>query len=411
MPNARPSLAARTPIPRLRAYDGPAVLSYGFRPFFLLGAAYAGLAVLTWLPLFYGELRLFTAMSPVDWHVHEMLYGYLAAVTTGFLLTAVPNWTGRLPLQGGPLLVLVLAWLAGRIAVTMSAVIGWRAAALIDVAFPALVLAAAAREILSGRNWRNLKILAVLLLFAIGNAVFHVEAHLGGKAAYGQRLGIAAAIGLVMLVGGRIVPSFTRNWLARENPGRLPAPLGRFDVLSLAVGGAALVSWVIAPELRLTGVALVAGGLMQAARMARWAGDRTLRDPLVLILHVGYAFVPLGFLLLGAAVLAPDRMPASAGIHAWTAGAVGVMALAVMTRATLGHTGRDLRASPATLAIYGAAIVAVLSRICAALEPEWSFALLHVAAFAWAAAFLGFAAAYGPMLLGPAMRPGLAAPP
>ena len=299
----------RTPIPRLRAYDGPAVLSYGFRPFFLSGAAYAGLAVLTWLPLFYGELRLSTAMSPVDWHVHEMLYGYLAAVTTGFLLTAVPNWTGRLPLQGAPLLVLVLAWLAGRIAVTTSAVIGWRAAAMIDLAFPTLVLLAAAREILSGRNWRNLKILAVLLLFTVGNAIFHVEAHLAGKAAYGQRLGIAAAIGLIMLVGGRIVPSFTRNWLARENPGRLPAPLGRFDILSLAVGGAALASWVIAPEFWLTGAVLVAGGILQAARMARWAGDRTVRDPLVLILRQGYAFVPIGFLLVGAAALAPDGCP------------------------------------------------------------------------------------------------------
>jgi uncharacterized protein involved in response to NO len=350
-------------------------------------------------------------MSPVDWHVHEMLYGYLAAVTTGFLLTAVPNWTGRLPLQGAPLLVLVLAWLAGRIAVTTSAVIGWRAAAAIDLAFPTLVLLAAAREIVSGRNWRNLKILAVLLLFAAGNAIFHVEAHLGGKAAYGQRLGIAAAIGLVMLVGGRIVPSFTRNWLARENPGRLPAPIGRFDVLSLAVGGAALAAWVIAPEAWPTGAVLVAGGIAQAARMSRWAGDRTGRDPLVLILHVGYAFVPIGFLLVGAAALAPDRVPASAGIHAWTAGAVGIMTLAVMTRATLGHTGRDLHASPGTLAIYGAAILAVLSRMGAALEPEWSFALLHVAAFAWAAAFLGFAAAYGPMLLRRSARPGLAAAP
>jgi uncharacterized protein involved in response to NO len=300
----------------------------------------------------------------------------------------------------------VLAWLAGRIAVTTSAVIGWKAAALIDVVFLLLVLAAAAREILSGRNWRNLKILAVLLFLVVGNAVFHVEAHLGGKAAYGQRLGIAAAIGLITLVGGRIVPSFTRNWLARENPGRLPAPLGRFDLASLAVGAVALVCWVVAPDAPWTGAVLAAAGLLQAARMARWAGDRTVRDPLVLILHVGYAFVPLGFLLLGGAALAPDRAPVSAGIHAWTAGAVGVMTLAVMTRATLGHTGRNLVASPATLGICAVAVLAALARISAALAPEWSFVLLHVAAFAWAAAFLGFAAVYGPMLLRPNARPG-----
>lgn len=219
-------MASMAPIPRLRAYQGPAVLSYGFRPFFLAGAAYAGLGVLTWLPLFDGELRLASAMAPVDWHVHEMLYGYIPAVMTGFLLTAVPNWTGRLPLQGRPLLVLVAVWLAGRVAVTGSALIGWRAAALVDVAFLALVMAAAAREIVSGKNWRNLKVVAVLLLLTVGNAMFHVEVHLDGKAFYGQRLGIAAAVALIMLVGGRIVPSFTRNWLVRENPGRLPAPSG-----------------------------------------------------------------------------------------------------------------------------------------------------------------------------------------
>jgi uncharacterized protein involved in response to NO len=126
------------PIPRLRSYDGPALLSYGFRPFFLLGSIYAGLAIMAWLPLFYGELELMTAFAPRDWHVHEMLYGYLPAVITGFLLTAVPNWTGRLPLQGTPLLVLVLIWVAGRFAVTVSAWIGWAFALLVDAAFLAL---------------------------------------------------------------------------------------------------------------------------------------------------------------------------------------------------------------------------------------------------------------------------------
>jgi uncharacterized protein involved in response to NO len=134
-------------IPRLRAYGGPVLLSYGFRPFFLLGAIYAGLAVLAWLPMFNGELELLTAFSPIDWHVHEMLYGYLPAVVTGFLLTAIPNWTGRLPIQGLPLLTLVAVWLAGRVCVTFSGEIGWLLAAIIDVSFLVLVVAATAREI------------------------------------------------------------------------------------------------------------------------------------------------------------------------------------------------------------------------------------------------------------------------
>ncbi|QFU14809.1 NnrS family protein [Microvirga thermotolerans] len=380
------------PIPRLRTYRGPALLSYGFRPFFLFGSLYAGLAVLAWLPMFYGELALSTAFAPRDWHIHEMLYGYLSAVITGFLLTAVPNWTGRMPLQGRPLLVLVLVWAAGRIAVTLSAWIGWELAALIDNAFLLLVAAAVAREIMKGRNWRNLKVLIAVATLVAGNVVFHLEAHVLGAADYGVRIGIAAVLALIMLIGGRILPSFTRNWLARENPGRMPAPFGPFDVASLIAAGAALVAWIVVPSGVLTGAALMAAGLLQAVRLARWAGDRTWRDRLVLILHVAYAFVPLGFVLTGLAAL--RLLPSGAGIHAWTGGAMGVMTLAVMSRASLGHTGRALVASASTQVLYALAVAAALARVCAAVHPAWNDALLHVAGGAWAAAFVGFAIAY-----------------
>src|SRR5215207_1957523 len=169
-------------IPRLQPYTGPALLSYGFRPFFLLGSIYAGPAILAWLPMFQGELQLATAFAPRDWHVHEILYGFLPAVITGFLLTAVPNWTGRLPLQGRPLLALVLIWIAGRVAVTISAWTGWAVAALVDVAFLLAVGTAVAREIIAGRNWRNLKVLIVLAVLLAGNVTFHVEAHVNGSA-------------------------------------------------------------------------------------------------------------------------------------------------------------------------------------------------------------------------------------
>ncbi len=387
------------PIPRLRDYKGPALLSYGFRPFFLLGSLYAGLAILAWLPMFYGELSVATAFAPRDWHIHEMLYGFLTAVVTGFLLTAVPNWTGRLPLQGRPLLVLVLAWVAGRIAVTTSAWIGWGAAAAIDLSFLLLVAAAVAREVVMGRNWRNLKVLIALSVLLAGNIVFHVEARAAGTADYGVRLGIAAAIMLIMLIGGRIIPSFTRNWLVRENPGRLPAPFGTFDIVTLACAGSALLAWVVAPDWQVTGAALIGSGLLQAARLARWAGDRTWRDRLILVLHVAYAFVPLGFVLVGVAAF--GLLPASAGIHAWTGGAIGAMTLAVMSRSSLGHTGRALVATWPTQAVYGLVIVSALARVCAALEPQWSLALLHVAGIAWTGAFVGFALVYWRVLTRP----------
>jgi uncharacterized protein involved in response to NO len=383
-------------IPRLQAWTGPAMLSYGFRPFFLAGALYCGLAVLMWLPMFYGELAVSTAFAPRDWHVHEMLYGYVPAVLTGFLLTAIPNWTGRLPIQGVPLAGLVAVWLAGRLAVIDSAQIGWAAAAAIDGAFLLLVAAAAGREIIAGRNWRNLPVVALLTALAAGNLAFHLEAHLVGVAEYAARFGIAVCVMLIGLVGGRLIPSFTHNWLVRQNPGRVPVPFGRFDIVVLAASGLALALWAAAPALAATGVVLLLAGVLQAIRLARWAGERTIRDRLVLVLHLGYAFVPLGFLLCGAAAF--DLVVPAAGIHA-LAGAIGIMTLAVMTRASLGHTGHPLAASFATQAIYAAVIVAALARNCAALHPAWSVVLLHVAAFAWAAAFIGFAATFGPLLV------------
>jgi uncharacterized protein involved in response to NO len=391
------------PIPRLRDYTGPALLSYGFRPFFLLGSLYAGLAVLAWLPMFYGELEISTAFAPRDWHIHEMLYGYLSAVVTGFLLTAVPNWTGNLPLQGRPLLVLVLVWLAGRVAVTTSAWIGWEAAAIIDNAFLILVGGAMAREIVKGRNWRNLKVLIAVGILVTGNIVFHVEAHVVAAADYGVRFGIAATMMLIMLIGGRIVPSFTRNWLARENSGRLPASFGTFDVVSMVASGIALLAWIAAPNWDFTGAALITAGLLQAGRLARWAGERAWRDRLVLILHIAYLFVPLGFVLTGLASL--GLSPTGAGIHAWTGGAMGVMTLAVMSRASLGHTGRALVASAPTQFLYGLIVAAALARVCAAIHPSWSDPLLHLAGFAWAAAFLGFALTYWNVFTRPRVTP------
>lgn len=388
------------PIPRLRAYQGPAILSYGFRPFFLAGAIWAVVAVMVWMPQYFGEISLRTVFQPLDWHIHEALFGYVAAVVTGFLLTAVPNWTGRLPLQGTPLLVLIIVWLSGRAAIAGSAYIGWAATALIDCAFLILVCAAVAREIVAGKNWRNLKVLAVLLMLLTANAAFHVEAHVQGAAFYGKRLGVATIVALVILIGGRVIPSFTRNFLARRGPGRLPASFDRFDKACVVAAVLALVAWTLASDRTMTGGLLVVAGLLHAARLARWAGDRTFADPLVFVLHLGYAFVPIGFILSGFAVLSPS-VPVSAGVHAWTVGAIGVMTLAVMTRSSLGHTGQALHAGPSTQAIYAASLLAATARIAAALAPEWSFVLLHVAAFAWAGAFLGFVLVYGKALLRP----------
>ena len=397
-------------VPRTRPGNYPALLSYGFRPFFLLASLYAGVTILFWLPLLHGYLETSSVFAPVDWHVHEMLFGYVAAVVTGFLLTAIPNWTGRLPVQGAPLLALVLLWLTGRIAVYFSAETGWLAAAVIDCAFLLAVAGAAAREIVAGRNWRNLKVLAPILALLGANILFHAEAHFDGVSDIGRRLGIGAAILLITIIGGRIIPSFTRNYLARRNPGHLPIPFGRFDVATIVTSALALALWSFLPEITETGLALLVAAILNVVRLSRWAGDRTFRDPLVLILHVAYAFVPLGMLLAALATLMPGTVASAAGIHAFAVGAIGTMTLAVMIRATLGHTGRELRAAKAGCFVFAAILVAAAARIAEALgvPGDW---LIHLAACAWVAAFLGFSVLYGGMLLGPRLRGSMVAPP
>jgi uncharacterized protein involved in response to NO len=383
---------------RRRDYSGPAIFSYGFRPFFLGAGIWAALAILIWIPLYMGTFTWRSALSPLDWHIHEMLYGYVPAVVAGFLLTAIPNWTGRLPVCGAPLAGLALVWLSGRIAMLMGGSIGVVTAATIDTGFLVLMLAVTLREVVAGKNWRNLRVLGLVLVLLAGNLVFHVETIRFGAANYGVRIGIAAILLLISLVGGRIIPSFTHNWMARANPGRMPVSFRRFDGVVIALTAVTFASWIAAPTATVTGVLMIVTGLLQAARLARWAGDRTWRDRLVLVLHVAYAFVPIGFLLTGAAILHPEHAPASAGVHAWTTGAIGMMTMAVMTRASLGHTGQGLVATPLTQAIYVCLLVAAILRITAACTG--SMALIHASGTAWILGFGGFAAVYGPLLIG-----------
>ncbi len=383
---------------KVRAYNGPAILSFGFRPFFLGGAIWAGAAMALFFLMLQGEAALPTAFGVLEWHIHELLYGYVPAVVAGFLLTAVPNWTGRLPVTGWPLAALFGIWLAGRVAVATSALTGPLFTAAIDFIFLIALGAVAAREIVAGKNMRNLIVLVLVALLAAGNLVFHAEAAGFGTANYGKRIGIAAAILLISLIGGRVTPSFTRNWLAKSGPDNLPAPPGKFDALVLAVSVAALAVWIAVPETGATAVACGLAGVLQFIRLARWKGLRTLSEPLVAVLHAAYIFVPLGFVLTALTAAFPAAVPPQAGIHAWTAGAVGLMTLAVMTRASLGHTGQPLAASPSIVAIYLCTGMAAFARIVAAfgVQPQ---IMLNLAALCWILAFWGFSAVFAPLLL------------
>jgi len=390
---------------RRRAYRGPRIFSQGFRPFFLAASVWAALAQAIWLGMLAGRFDPPTAFDPVSWHVHEMIFGFVAATIAGFMLTAIPNWTGRLPVRGAPLAGLVLLWLAGRLAVLASASIGAGPAAAIDLAFLVAFALVAARELVAGKNWRNLPMAAALAVLAAANAAMHAEgagwAELDGAS---WRLALAVVVLLVGLVGGRIIPSFTRNWLAKTGEARLPAPFGPIDGLAQGAAAAGLAAWILVPDAALAGALLLAGGALQGARMLRWRGGLTAAEPLVLILHVAYAWAPAGMCLLGAAILMPGLAAAGLtpmlGIHALTVGLAGGMILAVMTRATLGHTGRPLHADRLTTAIYVAVNLAALARLAAEVWTGQAIVLIDASGLFWIAAFTLFALRYGRFLLG-----------
>ncbi|MCC5984304.1 MAG: NnrS family protein [Rhodobacteraceae bacterium] len=388
-----------------RAWTGPALLSYGFRPFFLFSGIWAAFAMVIWILLLAGGDLLPIAFAPVDWHVHALVFGYLSAVIAGFLLTAVPNWTGRLPVVGWPLAGLVVLWLLGRLAVLIGG--GWPAwlVAALDLALPVALIGFLAREIITGRNWRNLPVLGLMALFAVANGLFHLEAAQGpAQDGYGLRLGLAAVLMLIALIGGRIVPSFTRNWLAKRTATPLPVAFNRADGAVLGLTGGALLAFVIAPHGVVTAALCLAAGMANLWRVARWQGWKTGPEPLVWVLHAAYALLALGFLTVGASAL--DLMPQSGARHVWLAGAIGLMTLAVMTRASLGHAGLPLTASRAVAALYLALIGATLARLLAGLFPAEVW-LMHLSAALWILAFGGFALIYWPILTRPkrAARP------
>ncbi len=385
--------------PRMRlAYEGPAVLSMGFRPFFLAAALFAALAVPVWVLAWGGRVALGGPFVPTDWHIHEMIWGFGAAAIAGFLFTAVPNWTGRMPMQGWPLLALLGLWVLGRLAVGGLLGLPPLGVLLADAAFLLAVAALIGREIVAGRNWRNLMVLGPVTLLLGGNVVFHLEAMAAGSADMGRRLGVAVVVFLITLIGGRIIPSFTRNWLAQRGAERLPVPANRFDMICLIAGGAALLLWSLWPG-AVAGTALVVAGGLHAVRLSRWRGLDTWRSAILLMLHVAYGFVPLGLVFVGLAGW--GVLPLAVGMHLLGVGAMGGMILAVMMRATMGHTGRELVAGPVLAGAFGLVVAAAGVRAGLADVTVLGVPGLTWAAVLWAVAFLAFAARVGPWLLAP----------
>lgn len=372
------------------------MLSQGFRPLFLLAGIWAILALNIWIHAFAGLIEVPTRFPALIWHSHEMLFGYAAAVLAGFLLTAIPNWTGRLPLQGGPLAILVLLWIIGRLAVGFSATLHPAVTAILDLSFLSAMLLVALQEIVAGKNWRNLPLLAALAVLIAANFLIHagqanwIAGTNTGLDDYGTRLALSVFGVMITLIGGRVVPSFTRNWLVKAGVSELPAPFDRFDKLALAAGVLALLGWTLKPESPLVGYLCLLAAALHIARLTRWQGHRTTREPLLLVLHVGYLWIPVSLALFAGTALAPGLFPASLGIHALTAGAIATMTLAVMTRAIRGHTGRELTSDAFNTLVFVVITLAALTRLAAPYLADHYMTSLMVSAALWEMAFLGF---------------------
>ena len=384
-------------MPRGIARSGPALLSYGFRPFFLLAGVFALVAMIGWIGALALGWEIGGSYGALNWHAHEMLLGYASAALAGFMLTAIPNWTGRLPVSGPPLLALVCLWLVGRIVMAAPDVIGLVPSVVVEGAFLPAMAAIAGREIIAGKNWKNLKILAGLTALSLANILFHLSVLTSGEALLASRATVGVYATLIALVGGRIVPSFTRNWLVKAGASSLPRPYSHFDTVAIVILAAACLAWTIAGDSLLAAVlAFVASGV-QAIRLWRWVGWQTAEEPLLLVLHLGYAFIPLGMLCVGLSALGVLSAPSA--LHVLTVGAIGVMTLAVMTRASLGHTGRPLSASVTASMAYLAVIVAAVVRPFAELLPDSYHLLLEIAGAAWIIGFTLFLIEFAPMLL------------
>lgn len=383
-----------------------ALFAYGFRPFFLISGLSAAILVPAWLVILAGGLAPAFSVPPAGWHGHEMLFGFVGAAVGGFMLTAIPSWTGARPVTGAVLAGLVALFLAGRIA-SLPALAASPVAAAVDLAFfPALGLAVAVALIRAGKA-RNTAFLGLLALLTLANLLVRLE--WAGATADTARHGTALAIGVVLMmiavVGGRIIPAFTRNALRRHDPNVAIEPAPWADRAALFLTAALVPLDLVLPGTAYAGLAALAAAAAHAVRLSRWQGHRTLNDPLLWILHAGYAWLCLGLALKGVELTFGLPL-GDAWLHALTAGCFATMILAVMSRAALGHTGRSLEASHAITAAYILVVLAGLVRTAAPVlalttgGDAYQHAL-GASGLMWTAGFGFFCILYAPILLRP----------
>ncbi|MEH6824192.1 MAG: NnrS family protein [Motiliproteus sp.] len=384
--------------------DTFSLFALGFRPFFLLASLLAMVAITLWLPYLFGHITLADYFNPPHWHAHEMIFGYAVAVIAGFLLAAVRNWTSLDTPSGTPLALLTLIWLLGRLACTLPLGLAPELIAVIDLAFlPALILALSG-PLIRAKKFRNIAFLLILALLTLANLLMHLQGlglHTTGD--QGVKLGLGLIILVIVVMGGRVIPFFTRNPLPGMEPRQWPW------VEAAAIAGVALLlllELLAIPPLYLALLSCAVGAI-QLLRLSGWYDRRIWSRPIIWVLHVAYASIALGFILKGLALL--NWAPNSSAIHAFGFGGIGLITLGMMSRVALGHTGRMLELPPLT--VWGIRLLtlgAILRVVAPWLIGEPGTLLLIASALCWVLAFAAFARDYAPMLLKPRIdgRPG-----
>lgn len=375
--------------------SGLPLLRLAFRPFYLVGASSAVVLVSAWYFVFFGWLSLPADLSPVLWHAHEMVYGFVVAVVVGFLFTAGRSWTGLATPRGSQLASLVGLWLAGRVAGVFG---GSTMFFFWDVAFLPLVAALFVQLLVRARNWRNLPIAGVLCALAAFNLLFHLAALgvIGLSPLRAMHVSVALVIVLISVMAGRVIPMFTRNAVVgvdiENNPRREQLVLGS-TVMGLGL-------WVLSAPRELTALVLAVSAAGHVWRLLAWSSHKTVRTPLVWVLHLSYAWMPVAFVLLALACF--GVVPQSAAVHALTVGVMGGVITGMITRTARGHTGRPLIASRVDVLAFALIAVSALLRVGTGLAEGGAYELgLVLSGVSWVAAFTLYLLRYLPWLLSP----------
>ena len=381
---------------RMRSWRGPALLSAPFRPFFLMPPIWAAVMAPLWAWIYAGGAGV--VVTPA-WHAHEMLFGYLAGVMAGFLLNFVPNWSGRLPVSGGPLLMLAGLWTAGRV-IMLTPGAAAPVQGVIDCAYLAALAFCLWREIATGKSGRNLPVALIVSAFALCNVAYHFA-----SPETAVRLALSVVLVLFAFVGGKLIPSFTANHLKKRGYAVMPAPPDIFDVLIMAATLAGLAAWALEVQKLAAGVVLCLSGALNVLRLGRWRGIAALNDPLVLSMHVAYFWYCAGLVLLGMAVLGQvvvmpgAGIPMEAGVHALTVGSLAAMTLAVMMRHLTTRMDRSAHTEVMTAGVNVLINLSALARVVASLLPGGRSMALGLSSAAWFGAFVLFAMAFGSALV------------